>query len=68
MIEMVDKKHWVEVELHSTEPSAVEATRETLESLPGGVRFLEEDGRYYVTAGFGAFAAERQGYVRRVLR
>ena len=55
----------IEVELHSTEPSAVEATRNTIAMLGGSL--TERDGRYFVPAGFIAFACERQGYVRRVL-
>jgi hypothetical protein len=56
----------VEVELLSIEPSAVEAVRVTLAQLPGG-RLLEHEGRYYVPAGFVAWACERQGYVKRVI-
>lgn len=63
-------KERVEVELHSTEPSAVEATRQTFRALAGGSHDLvEEDGKFYVVTdnpGFVRFAAERQGYVRRV--
>jgi len=53
-----------EVELHSTEPGAIDATRATLESLPDGF-LLERDGRYFVPAGFVEWAAVNQGYVKR---
>lgn len=56
----------IEVELHSTEPSAVEATRATMRALPGG-DLIERDGRFFVPAGFPAWAAERQGYVKRIV-
>lgn len=62
-------QHWVEVELWSIEPGAVEATRKTLQALrpvPGDL--WEKDGKFYVTEGFPALAAERQGYVKRLIR
>lgn len=59
----------IEVELHSNEPSAVEAVRSTLKMLPmGGAVLHERDGKFYVPDGFAAFACENQGYVRRVIR
>lgn len=58
---------FVEVELHSREPGAVAATRATILSFPKG-EWHEESGRYFVPAGFVAWAAERQGYVRRIVR
>jgi len=58
---------FIEVELWSTDPSAVKATRETLLQLPGG-KLIEREGRYFVPAGFPAWACERQGYVKRVLK
>ena len=59
----------VEVELHSTEPVAVSAVRRTLAGLPGGGGvLLERDGRYFVSEGFCAWACERQGYVKRVIK
>lgn len=64
------RERLVEVELHSTEPSAVEATRSTIRMLhPAGSHdLIEKDGRYYIHDGFCAFACERQGYVKMVLR
>lgn len=61
---------FVEVELHSADPSAVEAVKNTFAMLPGCLpdSFVERDGRFYVRSGFAAFAAENQGYVRRILR
>lgn len=56
---------WVEVELHSQEPSAVDATMRTICALPGG-DFKKEDGRFYVPSGFVAWACEQQGYVKAV--
>lgn len=59
----------VEVELHSTDPSAVEAVRGTLDQLHGGPWYLvEQDGKWYIPDGFCAFACEQQGYVKRVIR
>jgi hypothetical protein len=59
----------VEVELHSTDPVAVAATRATLQALPGGgAGLIERGGRFFVQNGFPAFACERQGYVKRVIR
>jgi hypothetical protein len=58
----------VEVELHSKDPVAVAATRATLETLPGGGCLIERGGRFFVQNGFPAFACERQGYVKRVIR
>lgn len=55
-----------EVELHSTDPSAVQATRQTIEALPGG-SLTERDGHFYIPRGFVLWAAERQGYVKRIL-
>ena len=65
----MNKPGWVEVELWSTAPEAVEATRNTFKMLPGGAAgdtFLEEDGHFFVKAGFPEFAAVKQGYVKRV--
>lgn len=59
----------IEVELHSTEESAVEATRNTLLMLCA--MLFERDGRWFLSTtnpGYVAFAAESQGYVRRVIR
>lgn len=59
----------VEVELRSTDPSAVAAVRATIAMLPGGGRLVESDGRFFLLGGdFLAFACERQGYVKRVIR
>lgn len=64
---MSERKEF-EVELHSTNPSAVEATRQTLLQLGG---FLyEQDGRYFIDSlkpDFLKFAVVQQGYVRRVI-
>lgn len=59
----------VEVELHSTDPPAVDAVGRTLGQLPlGGGRLMEHGGRFYVEDGFVAYACERQGYVKEVRR
>lgn len=58
---------FVEVLLHSYEPSAIEATRKTMLGLRGA-ELREEGGRYFIPDGFAAWAAERQGYVARVIR
>lgn len=52
----------VEVKLRSTEPEAVAATRALVESLPMGF-LVEEDGRWYVSAGFVAAACRIKGWV-----
>jgi hypothetical protein len=62
----------VEVELHSTEPSAVDATVATIEDL-GGRLLPDADGRWFLFGydkplDFIVWAAERQGYVKRVIR
>lgn len=57
----------VEVELHSTERSAIDATCKTIEALPGGMFIERPDGSFLVPGGAVAWMAERQGYVRRVL-
>lgn len=60
-----------EVELWSTDPRAVEATRNTLRILkPGDNNLIERDGRFFITsthANFVKFAVAHQGYVKRVL-
>lgn len=66
LADRLEQEDLVEVELHSRAQTAVEATRLTIEGLPGG-KLLEECGRYFVPRGFVAWAAVRQGYVRRVL-
>ena len=54
-----------EVELHSMEESGVAATRATLKMIGG--ELTVEDGKAYVEGpDFVFWAAERQGYVRRV--
>lgn len=58
----------IEVELWSTDPSAIEAVSQTLEQL-GGMLF-ERDGRWFIgtlNPGFIAFAVTQQGYVKRVI-
>jgi hypothetical protein len=57
----------VEVEVWSTEQSAVDAVRSTMRSLPGG-DLVERDGRFFVPDGFPSWAAERQGYVKRLVK
>lgn len=59
----------VEVELHSTNPDAVAATKNTFDMLPGGTKLIEREGRFYLVGGnlaFTKFAAVAQGYVRQV--
>ena len=56
----------IEVELWSVDPLAIESVRATMRQLPGG-DLIEREGRFYVPNGFPAWAAERQGYVRRCL-
>jgi len=50
----------------------VEAVRKTIEALPpGGSTLVERDGEYWITGGdveFACWAAEKQGYVRKVYR
>ncbi len=61
---------YVEVEPMSTEPDAIAATKSTFELLgpaAGPEPFKEYEGKYYVREGFARFAAERQGYVKRVV-
>lgn len=61
----------IEVELHSTEPSAVEATRSTLAMAPLDSKLIERNGKFYVQTsnpGFIRFALEQQGYVRRIVK
>lgn len=62
----MSEEELVEVELLSTDPSAVAAVRQTMQGLKGG-DLLERDGRFFVPAGFPAWAAERQGYVKRLM-
>lgn len=60
----------VEVELWSTEPSAVDGVRWTIERLPGGSTLVGRDGRFYLSGGdlkFVAWACEKQGYVKRIV-
>ena len=58
----------VRVELLSTEPSAVAAVRSTIETLPMGGQLLEECGEFYIVGPhFVVWAAQRQGYVKKVL-
>lgn len=57
-----------EVELHSTDPSAVQAVFQTISQL-GGLLY-ERDGRYFVDSykpDFLKFAVVQQGYVKRVV-
>ena len=60
-----------QVELHSTDQSAVEATRSTISMLSVGAQLVLRGDRYYISGGdarYVAWACERQGYVRRVIR
>ncbi len=59
-----------EVEIHSTDPSAVDAVRHTLDQLPGGPALLiEESGKFFLVGDdFVMWACERQGYVKKVHR
>jgi hypothetical protein len=46
-----------------------EATRATVRMLPGGGDIVEKDGRFYLSGPpFVAWACERQGYIKRVVR
>lgn len=56
----------IEVELHSTDPEAVRATRQTIEALPGG-SLVEREGRFFVPTGFVEWACVHQGYVKHVV-
>jgi len=57
-----------EVELHSTEPSAVEATRATLRQAPINAELRKAGSVWFVVGSdFARFACEHQGYVKRVL-
>jgi hypothetical protein len=58
-----------EVELWSTDPSAVAAVRHTIQQLPPGNGLLfEEDGHWFLVGNdFLRWACERQGYVKRVI-
>jgi hypothetical protein len=60
----------IEVVLHSTDPSAVDATRNTIRMLDRNADLVERDGRWFITnaSGFVAFAVEHQGYVRAIVR
>ena len=58
----------IEVELHSTEPTAVEATRLVFRML--NAELEEKDGKFYVLTDhpeFIRFAAVQQGYVKAVV-
>jgi hypothetical protein len=57
-----------EVELHSTDPSAVEATRATLKQAPICAELRKAgDAWFVVGSDFARFACKQQGYVKRVL-
>jgi hypothetical protein len=61
----------IPVEPWSTEPSAVDATSWTFRQM-GCVGIVKEGDAYFIDTGsagegFIRFAAERQGYVKRVL-
>lgn len=61
----------IEVELHSTEQTAVEATSLVLSQAPLNSVLIEEDGKFYIVTdnpGFIEFAVEHQGYVKRLVR
>lgn len=53
----------IELELHSNHPEVVEATRSTIKLL--GDDLIEKDGKFFVSKDFTAWAAVRQGYVKR---
>ena len=56
----------IEVELHSTEPSAVEATRATVTQAPINAELLEKGGRFFLRGSYFALdACVVQGYVKR---
>jgi len=57
----------VEVALWSTEPSAIDATRATIEAIGG--RLVDQDNRFFLLGGtqlldYVQWAALRQGYVK----
>jgi hypothetical protein len=56
----------IEVELHSADPEAVRATRQTIEALPGG-SLVEQAGRFFVPEGFVSWACVHQGYVKSIV-
>jgi hypothetical protein len=59
----------VEVLLHQVHSEAVAATRYAIEHLPGGAKLIERDGRWFIDGpDFVVWAAERQGYVAKVIR
>jgi hypothetical protein len=61
----------IEVELWNTEVECVAAVRATIAGLPGNGELIEDGWKFYLTGepiGFVAFACERQGYVKRVVR
>lgn len=59
----------VKVQLHSVDPSAVEAVRKTISMLPGGGSLVEDEGAFYLDGSdFLIWACEQQGYVKAVLR
>lgn len=53
----------IELELHSTHPDAVDATRNTIKQL--GDELIEKDGKFFVSKDYTAWACVRQGYVKR---
>ena len=66
----LSRKFRYSVELHSTEPQAVESTRQTIEAIfPLGAK-LEQNAFGFVLIGtdFHAYACEHQGYVKKVNR
>ena len=68
---MENKIDRYEVELHSKDPRAIEATVQTIKELGGVLHYA--NGKHYLRGAsrpldFIAWAAERQGYVKRVVR
>ncbi len=59
----------VRCELRNTEPSAVEATRSTLAMPPLSATLIQEGDAFFIDGSdFAVWAAEHQGYVKKVLR
>lgn len=57
-----------EVELWSPDPAGAAAVRATVALAPLSAELVEEGGRFFlVGSDFAAWAAEKQGYVKRVV-
>ena len=61
----MNEEEEIVVELHSTHPSAVEATQNTLKMIGGDL--VERDSKYYLRgSGYVKWAAVHQGYVKSI--